>query len=126
MPTPSELIEALAMKLSPMERVDLADRLWLSVHSKEEVDAAWDVEIARRIAEVDSGAVPCLPWDTVMAEQRAKLRWRGATSVSAEALRNACRTDSTRPGGSCCARPTWARSLSMARASCHWVDFPTR
>lgn len=33
MPTPTELIEAQAMQLSPKERADLADKLWLSVHS---------------------------------------------------------------------------------------------
>ena len=74
MPTPTELIEAQAMQLSPKERADLADKLWLSVHSREDVDAAWDVEVARRIAEVDSGTVQCVPWDTVMAELRTQLR----------------------------------------------------
>jgi putative addiction module component (TIGR02574 family) len=67
-----EIIEAEAMKLSPGERADLADKLWLSVHSQEEVDAAWDAEIARRIRQIDSGEVECVPWETVMAELRAK------------------------------------------------------
>jgi putative addiction module component (TIGR02574 family) len=74
MPTPTELVEAQAMKLTPTERADLADKLWLSVHSKEEVHAAWEVEIARRIAEMDAGEVQGIPWETVMAEARAKLR----------------------------------------------------
>lgn len=73
MPTPIEIVEAEAMKLTPGERADLADKLWLSVHSKEEVDAAWDAEIARRIEQIDSGEVECIPWETVMAELRAKL-----------------------------------------------------
>ena len=73
MPTPQEIVEAQAMKLSPTERADLADKLWLSVHSREEVDAAWDAEIARRIRQVDAGEVECVPWATVMAELRAKL-----------------------------------------------------
>lgn len=72
MPSPMEIIEAEAMKLSPGERADLADKLWLSVHSQEEVDAAWDAEIARRIQQIDSGEVECVPWETVMAELRAK------------------------------------------------------
>lgn len=72
MPTPVELIEAEAMKLTPRQRADLADKLWLSVHSKEEVDAAWDAEIARRIQQVDSGEVECLPWESVMEDLRAK------------------------------------------------------
>lgn len=73
MPSPIEVIEAEAMKLSPSERADLADKLWVSVHSKEEVAAAWDAEIARRIQEMDSGEVVGIPWETVMAELRARL-----------------------------------------------------
>jgi len=72
MPTPIEKIRAEAMKLSPEERADLADMLWLSVDSAEEVEAAWDEEIARRIRQIDAGEVECVPWDTVMAELRAK------------------------------------------------------
>ena len=74
MPTPIEAVEAQAMKLAPSERADLADKLWLSVHSKEEVDAAWDAEIAGRIRQVDSGEVECIPWEEAMAELGAKLR----------------------------------------------------
>ncbi len=73
MPTPIEQIEAEAMKLSPEERADLADMLWLSVNSQDEVDAAWDAEIARRIRQIDAGEVETVPWDAVMTELRAKL-----------------------------------------------------
>ena len=73
MPTPQEIVEAQAMKLSPTERADLADKLWLSVHSRDEVDAAWEEEIVRRIRQIDAGEVECVPWATVMAELRAKL-----------------------------------------------------
>ncbi len=72
MPTPIEQIRAEAMKLSPEERAELAEMLWLSVDSAEEVEAAWDEEIARRIRQIDAGEVECVPWDTVMAELRAK------------------------------------------------------
>lgn len=61
MPTPIELVDAQAMKLTPNERADLADKLWLSVNSKEEVDAAWDAEIPRRIDQLDAGEVECIP-----------------------------------------------------------------
>jgi putative addiction module component (TIGR02574 family) len=73
MPMPMEQIEAEAMKLSPQERADLADKLWLSVHPADEVEAAWDAEIARRMQQIDAGEVETVPWDTVMAELRAKL-----------------------------------------------------
>lgn len=72
MPTPLDLVEAEAMKLSPQERADLADRLWHSVHSAEEVGAAWAEEIANRAHQVDAGEVTCRPWEQVMIEMRAK------------------------------------------------------
>lgn len=72
MPIPIELIQTEAMKLSPTERADLADRLWHSVHSAQEVEAAWDEEIEQRTRQIDSGEVECVAWDAVMAELRAK------------------------------------------------------
>lgn len=72
MSTPVQIVEAEAMKLAPNERADLADKLWLSVNTKEEVDAAWEAEIMRRIQQIDAGEVECQPWETVMAELRAK------------------------------------------------------
>ncbi len=72
MPSPIEIIEAQAMKLTPAERADLADKLWLSVNSKEEVEAAWDAEIERRIQQLDAGEIECIAWDDVMAELRTK------------------------------------------------------
>ena len=73
MPTTSlEAIEAEAMKLNPQERADLAERLWMSVPVDEDHDAAWDAEIRRRMAEVDSGAVNCRPWSDAMKDLRAK------------------------------------------------------
>jgi putative addiction module component (TIGR02574 family) len=32
------------------------------------VEAAWSEEIARRIAEIDSGKVELIPWEVVRAE----------------------------------------------------------
>ena len=71
MPTPQEIVETQAMKLSPTERADLADKLWLSVHSRDEVDAAWEEEIARRIEALDAGRTESIPYEQVMAELRA-------------------------------------------------------
>ena len=70
MPTPQEIVEDQAMKLSPEERADLADKLWMSVHSREEVDAAWSAEIERRIEQIDSGAVTCLPFSAACINAR--------------------------------------------------------
>ena len=69
-----EQITAEAMRLSAEERADLADKLWLSVDTPEEVAAAWDAEIERRVAQIDSGEVETIPFEQVMAGLRAKLR----------------------------------------------------
>ena len=63
-----------AMKLSPEERVNLAEKLWISVDTPEAIAAAWDVEIERRLAQIDSGEVETYPADEVIAELRAKLQ----------------------------------------------------
>ena len=63
-----------AMKLSPEERVNLAEKLWTSVDTPEAIAAAWDVEIERRLAQIDSGEVETYPADEVIAELRAKLQ----------------------------------------------------
>lgn len=34
------------------------------------MDALWAPEIRRRIAEIESGQVQCVPWETVDAEMR--------------------------------------------------------
>lgn len=74
MPLTYDQIAAEAMRLTPEERADLADKLWVSVDTPEAVAAAWDAEIKRRIAELDSGEVETIPFEQVMAELRAKLR----------------------------------------------------
>ena len=63
-----------AMKLSPEERVNLAEKLWISVDTPEAIAAAWDVEIERRLAQIDSGEVETYPANEVIAELRAKLQ----------------------------------------------------
>ena len=61
-------IEAEAMKLSPQEREQLAEALYVSLDDQEEIDEAWRVEIARRIEEVRTGAVQLIPAEQVFAE----------------------------------------------------------
>lgn len=69
-----EQFKAEAMKFSPGERADLADWLWISATPREEVKAAWDVEIARRIAAMDIGKTKFVSSEVVMAKIDAKLR----------------------------------------------------
>ena len=66
-------IAAEAMRLSPEERADLADKLWVSVDTPEAVATAWDAEIERRIAQIDSGEVETIPFEQVLAKTRAMI-----------------------------------------------------
>ncbi len=66
-PKTDELI-ATAMQLPLSDRVALANAMLSSIEpstgcdvTQEEVDAAWDSEIARRIDDIDSGRVKTVP-----------------------------------------------------------------
>ncbi len=65
-------LESEALKLSPEERASLADKLWISLEPQSEIDAAWAVEIEKRIREIDTGAVETIPHEDVIAELRAR------------------------------------------------------
>lgn len=69
-----EQFKAEAMKFSPEERADLADWLWISATPREEVKAAWDAEIARRIAAMDADETKFVSSEVVMAKIDTKLR----------------------------------------------------
>ncbi len=66
--TARELFEE-AMRLDPEERAALMRLLIdaLDSETEEGVDDAWRVEIERRMAELDSGAVEPIPWEEVRA-----------------------------------------------------------
>lgn len=72
MATTFEEAKVLALQLSPEQRADLADLLWASALPQTEIDTAWAVEIEQRLAQVDSGEVEPIPYETVIAELRAK------------------------------------------------------
>jgi putative addiction module component (TIGR02574 family) len=56
-----------AMRLPASDRAELADLLIDSLDDGSDADAqeAWSDEIARRLAELDSGAVKTVPWAEV-------------------------------------------------------------
>lgn len=72
MPGNLEQIEVEAMKLTIEERAELADRLWASVEPQAEIDAAWAVEIERRVRQIETGQVETVPHETVIADLRNK------------------------------------------------------
>lgn len=63
-----------APKLSPDERAVLAANLWASLErdSDPSVEAAWAAEVKRRLARIESGEDPTVPWDEVRSRLRAK------------------------------------------------------
>jgi putative addiction module component (TIGR02574 family) len=77
MPTPDlEALKAAAMTLSERERAKLASDLMASLDGPREKDVmdAWDVEICRRINEIEAGEVDLLDVEEVLARARARLR----------------------------------------------------
>ena len=53
-----------ALKQPDTERARIAEALIASLDApaEHEVDQAWQVEIDRRLRQIDSGAVKCVPW----------------------------------------------------------------
>ena len=65
-----------AQELAPEDRARLAEELLASVEASAgpEVDAAWDDELRKRIAEVEDGTVELVPAAEVFARVRRALR----------------------------------------------------
>lgn len=75
----STLVEELSSRakaLSAEDRARLAEELLDSLHgeSDADADAAWDREIERRVAQVESGAVELIPAEEVHAQARRLMR----------------------------------------------------
>ena len=70
----SELLQK-ALSLSEEERAELAGSRIESLDSKidEDAEAEWNREIARRIADRDSGKVKTVPWEAVRSRISSKL-----------------------------------------------------
>ena len=65
----------MALELSKDERAQLASSLFESLDppTDGDVQEAWDQEIAKRIADLDSGKAKTVPWPEVLARLTAKL-----------------------------------------------------
>jgi len=76
MTTLVEELSARAKTLSVQDRVRLAEELLASLDQEpnSEVDVAWDREIQRRVAEVESGTVALVTSEDVHAEARRLIR----------------------------------------------------
>lgn len=74
----TDLVDELSRKaraLPPEDRVRLAEEILATVQEVDaEVEQAWDAEIRRRIAEIDSGTAKLIPAEEVFAEVRRLLK----------------------------------------------------
>lgn len=76
---PSEVLRA-GLALSPADREEVALRLLESVNDgaeQDDVDAAWDAEINKRVDEIRSGTAEMLSWDEVRTQVEAELAANG-------------------------------------------------
>lgn len=69
-----EALEAEALGLSAADRARLVDKLIVSLDAEPDVEAAWAVEIERRHAEIESGAISLLPGAETLARLKAEFQ----------------------------------------------------
>jgi putative addiction module component (TIGR02574 family) len=74
MPIAISDLEAQALKLSPEDRVLLADRLLSSLFKDQEVEDAWAAESDRRLLELEAGSVEAVPVEDTLARARQAIR----------------------------------------------------
>ena len=69
-------IEQEAMRMTPRRRLQLAEKLMVSVDgfATREISQAWDAEIEKRVEEIQSGKTQGIPAEKVMAAARNQLR----------------------------------------------------
>ena len=62
-----DLIIDQALQQPERERARIAETLISSLDQKADMDVelAWQKEIGKRLREIDSGAVECIPWEDV-------------------------------------------------------------
>jgi len=68
------MLEAQALKLSPEERVRLADRLIASLFQDNEIEDAWAVEVERRVKEIEGGRAQLIPAADAIARARSAIK----------------------------------------------------
>jgi len=66
----AENLELAALALPAGDRARLAKVLIESLDQDPEIEAAWNAEIRRRVAQVESGEVDLIPADEVFAAAR--------------------------------------------------------
>ena len=70
----TQALESAALLLPPEERARLAERLLASLDVDPGIEAAWAVEVEKRLADWDAGLVEAVPWDEVRRQMQAVLQ----------------------------------------------------
>lgn len=71
--SPLEDIEAAALRLTPTERVRLAERLLASLDERDEILASWVAEAERRGEAYERGEMEAIDFDESIANLKARL-----------------------------------------------------
>ncbi len=69
-----EALEAEALRLSAAERARLVERLIASLDLDPELEETWAVEVERRSAEIESGAVALISGPEALARLKAEFQ----------------------------------------------------
>ncbi|GEM_PF-665601 len=104
MSTELAFLEAEALKLSPEDRVLLADHVLASLAQQDDVEEAWGVEIDRRLAEVEAGDVSLIPVERSIERARQYL-----SEIQAAAGASGCASGAARLNAS-----SFAHAASIA------------
>ena len=81
MSTAAEEVLAQALKLDPADREMVVAELTASLEKDSGYDAYWDAEIKRRVEEADSGLIPGIPGEIVIARLYERIdEYRGLAS----------------------------------------------
>ncbi len=67
-------LESQALRLSPEDRAQLADRLLASLSSNPSVEQEWSAESLRRLSELEAGTDSGLSAESAIARAKATIR----------------------------------------------------
>lgn len=71
-----ERVRSEALRLSEADRAELAHELVVSLDGgvDSNIDEAWDAEVVRRLAEIDSGSAPLVDRETLRQRMRTRIK----------------------------------------------------
>ena len=72
--TDVDAVLSQALRMPEEERAEIAEKLIASLDNTTDTDVeqAWQEEVRRRIRDLDSGAVVCIPWEEVCRRLRGE------------------------------------------------------